>query len=246
MGYPKLNVVGKRFDKLFVLDTYRRDNHGTKLHECLCDCGRRHFATSSNLVYKGVTQCRECSKTRYVNNRTTTYELTNEGYVIGITGSKGDRFMFSARHLPLVSQYSWYVSKNGIVSASGGTKKPDITIHRLIMNTLHIPRGAAEVDHINGNKLDNRDENLRLATRQQNCMNKAKFYTRPTSSKYKGVCWITAKNRWLAKIQRKGEVILLGHYKTEEDAARAYNEAAKIYHGQFARLNKIGGTNDEE
>lgn len=93
-----------------------------------------------------------------------------------------------------------------------------------------------EVDHINGNKLDNRRENLRIATRSQNASNRPKYY-KDSSSKYKGVRKAKGRKKWTARICVNRKDIYLGQYETEEEAAMAYNKAAIQYHGQYAKLN---------
>lgn len=94
-------------------------------------------------------------------------------------------------------------------------------------------------DHKNGDGLDNRRENLRPATQQQNMWNR-KAVT-GSKSKYKGVDWYAASGSWRAYIKVNGKQKHLGCYQNEDDAARAYNKAAIEYHGEFARLNPIDG-----
>jgi hypothetical protein len=94
-----------------------------------------------------------------------------------------------------------------------------------------------QIDHINNVRDDNRIENLREATSSQNGRNKTS--AKGSSSKYLGVYWHKATNKWRAKIQVDGVTLHLGLFITEKDAARAYNEAAKKYHGEYANLNII-------
>lgn len=104
-------------------------------------------------------------------------------------------------------------------------------MHRIIINA---PDGL-EVDHINGNPFDNRRENLRLATRSQNCMNQ-KPKTRELP---KGVSiWRRGGSaHFVAQIKINGKRIFLGRFADQRDAAQAYNVAAKKYFGEFARSN---------
>jgi len=122
-----------------------------------------------------------------------------------------------------------YAARNVI---SAGEKKIIFSMHREIMN---FPDGRL-VDHRNGNTLDNRRENLRLATRAQNNCNRRKTRSK-TSSRFIGVCFHKLHQRWCADIRHNGKKIWLGSFASEIDAARAYDEAVKKYHGEFARLN---------
>jgi len=99
---------------------------------------------------------------------------------------------------------------------------------------MNAPKGCL-VDHINGDGLDNRRANLRLATPSQNNCNKPGFNK---SSKYKGVSRTDLKKKqWRAVIHYNNEMIHLGRFCNEVAAAKAYDKAAKKYHGEFAYLN---------
>lgn len=90
---------------------------------------------------------------------------------------------------------------------------------------------APEVDHRNGDRVDNRRANLRAATHLQNCQN-----ARPKGqSRFKGVS--RYRERWHARIKVPGRRIDLGSFHDEESAARAYDVAAREHFGEFARLN---------
>jgi hypothetical protein len=106
-------------------------------------------------------------------------------------------------------------------------------LHRLIMDC---PEGL-EVDHINLDKLDNRKENLRICTKKNNNKNRPK--RKDSQSKYKGAFIQKKTGTYKSRISVEGKSIYLGTFKTEEEAAMAYNEAAYIYFGEFAKLNKV-------
>lgn len=105
-------------------------------------------------------------------------------------------------------------------------------LHRALLEPLD---PAILVDHANGDPLDNRRTNLRTADRSQNGAN-----SRPnTGRRYKGVHFFARAHHWQAYIRVRGRRIHLGVFDTDRDAARAYNDAALIHFGEFARLNEI-------
>lgn len=133
-------------------------------------------------------------------------------------------------------RWEWSLSTSGYANRSqwvdGKNKNKIILMHRLIINT---PDGM-DTDHINGNKLDNRRCNLRVATRSQNLMNQKKSWG---GSKYKGVSWHKNKGKWVAYIETDKKMKHLGIFVNEHDAATAYNMAALRYFRKFAKLNLI-------
>jgi hypothetical protein len=106
------------------------------------------------------------------------------------------------------------------------------TMHRVV---LRLDMGGPAVDHINGDGLDNRKANLRLATNPQNQMNARKHGANATSS-YKGVR--LHEGKWQARIKINGAQSNLGHFDTPEVAADAYDLAALKAFGRYARLNR--------
>jgi hypothetical protein len=106
-----------------------------------------------------------------------------------------------------------------------------VRLHRLIMKA---PKGRI-IDHRNCKGLDNRRENLRIATKAQNACNRRKRSN--ASSRFLGVSFYKPSNTWAARLQHHGKDIWLGYFKREIDAARAYDKAAKKYHKEFASLN---------
>ncbi|MGA2092023.1 MAG: HNH endonuclease [Sedimentisphaerales bacterium] len=113
-----------------------------------------------------------------------------------------------------------------------GKKTKIISMHRDIMK----PRKGLLVDHRNRNALDNRRENLRIATRCQNMQNRSKI-KKATTSRFIGVHKEKRTGHWVANIDYRGKTIYLGTYINEVDAAKAYDKAAKKYRREFANLN---------
>jgi len=110
-------------------------------------------------------------------------------------------------------------------------------MHREI---LGLTDSKIQVDHKDGNTLDNQRRNLRTATVAKNQQNRQKRVR--CSSKFKGVCWHKGTSKWLARITPPDQKqALLGSYDDEETAAKAYNEAAKRLFGEFALTNVVGG-----
>lgn len=98
---------------------------------------------------------------------------------------------------------------------------------------MDAPKGK-EVDHKDGNGLDNQKSNLRLCTHKQNTRNSISI---KGTSIYKGVFWCKDRLKWRAGIKNNYKTINLGYYESEVNAAFAYDKAAIKYFGEYARLN---------
>ena len=131
-----------------------------------------------------------------------------------------------------LGKFNWYLDKAGSkeYAARAGAGRP-VRMHRQIAS----PGPGLEVDHKNGDTLDNRRCNLRVCTRTQNNGNRKK--SKRGSSRYKGVWWECGNQRWCAALGIRQQRIWCGRHKDEKDAAIAYDRAAKEYFGEFARLN---------
>ena len=146
-----------------------------------------------------------------------------------------------------VNQYKWhtYYGGNGRWYAAGRINGEKISMHRFI---LGLKKGGGWItDHIDDNGLNNQENNLRKCTAQQNRVNARKSKKRVCSSKYLGVSYFAPdckisneeipKIKWSAAICINGKSKHLGYFNTEEQAALAYDLAAKEHFGEFARLN---------
>jgi len=140
-----------------------------------------------------------------------------------------------------VNQHKWYIwgraSRTSFYAITtiphpGGSKRgKNLPIHRLITN----PPTDMMIDHINGNGLDNRKENLRICTNAQNLCNQG--LNNKNTSGYKGVSWFKITKKWRAQISFNNKPVHIGYYKDVEEAARAYDKKALELHGKFAKLN---------
>lgn len=131
-----------------------------------------------------------------------------------------------------VNQYKWYCDRHGYAMRKENIIRKTILMHRFILGA---PFGL-EVDHADGNKLNNSKSNLRLCTKSDNQHNKKKQSV-PATSKYKGVCWDSSKSKWRVDIKIHGKHINVGRFVNEIDAAHAYDAKAIELHGEFANTN---------
>lgn len=146
--------------------------------------------------------------------------------------TKGQFCMVDDEDYDFLNSIKWYAEKRSrsgdkFCAANGPLGK----MHRLIMKCP----SDMEVDHRDGNPLNNQKSNLRICTHKQNCQNKGK--SRKGSSMFHGVYWLKINKKWNARIKPDRKPIHLGCFESEIDAAQAYDEGAKKYFGEFAHLN---------
>lgn len=132
-----------------------------------------------------------------------------------------------------------YVQRSTRLTPGRKGKRGSVALHRFILDA---PPGAV-VDHRNGDPFDNRRENLRLCTAEQNSRNVTSSKNRKAGA-FKGVSWNRRAQKWEAaigagerKANGKARRLYLGVFERAADAARAYDAAALRYFGEFAALN---------
>lgn len=140
--------------------------------------------------------------------------------------------------LPRVAVRRWNVSPAGYAVAG---RAGCLYMHRVVMGA----QKGQQVDHVDGNKLDNRRANLRICTNSENRRNQK--IRKDSSHNFKGVERRTKgfRTRFYARIMVDGRRLALGGYETELEAAHAYDRAAAKHFGSFARLNN-GNSSPEE
>lgn len=124
--------------------------------------------------------------------------------------------------------YNWYAART-VWQLDG--KSHTVKMHRIIIAA----GDGTEIDHIDGDGLNNRRDNLRVVTHQQNMFNRST--TRKNISGFKGVTWHKRDLIWQVNIGCNGKTKYLGSFHDAEEAARVYDAAARKLFGEFARLN---------
>ncbi|MBN1363140.1 MAG: HNH endonuclease [Sedimentisphaerales bacterium] len=148
--------------------------------------------------------------------------------------TQGQFAIVDAADYESLARYNWFALGNertGFYAARWLPGHKTLLMHRAIMN----PPPGMVVDHIDGNRSNNRRANLRVCTPEQNARNRR--LRRDGSSRFKGVSFHRLSRKWIASICYDGKQIYLGSFDDETEAARAYDRKARDLFGEFARLN---------
>jgi hypothetical protein len=164
-------------------------------------------------------------------------EITISGDVAMVPLTRGFVAQIDASDLHKVAGFNWFAVVQSYtvyaVRRVSGVKGrgSKISMHRQIIGATN----DVQVDHVDLNGLNNRRENLRIATPQQNCFNRRK--TRANTSGFKGVCWNRKSRKWQAGIRINGRSVHLGLFETIDAAYNAYCKAANQHYGEYARIS---------
>lgn len=157
-------------------------------------------------------------------------ERDGDAIRIHLGGRKGLVATIDARDEDEILDWYWGVV-NGYAEGQQG-RSARVYLHRLITGA----DSSKVVDHIDGDPMNNRRSNLRVTTQLGNGTNRRNL-NKNNRSGYRGVYYSTTKRRWIAQIKVNYRPIKVGQFQTAEEAARAYDKAAKEFHGSFATLN---------
>ncbi len=165
--------------------------------------------------------------------RNVKYELSDDKKVVYGHLSNGIVFMISPDKFYKIKDIDFYLNSNDRKYTVYIIDKEGIPIHRHIMNK----RKGFMIDHINLNTFDNRNENLRFCTHQQNMINRS--LQKNNTSGITGVSYYQPRKKFRARIKISKQDIHLGYYDTFEDAIKARNVAMKCMFGQYGRYNDV-------
>jgi hypothetical protein len=226
----KKDLTGKRFGKLVVIGLSRRENH-RNYWSCVCDCNPDKIIerTSDTFRVSKMSSCGCITNRRFCKSKNK-FEINDE---YGIGYYKDFIFYFDIEDYDFIKEHSWCVNGAGYLMTCILYKM--VLMHRIIKNC---PRDKM-VDHIDGNTLNNRKNNLRIVTDRENMQNIKKEKV-GKSSKYYGVSYQKKYKKFRVLIQGlDGNRILIGYYDSEIEAAKAFNLKAQEL--GYLTYNKIDG-----
>jgi len=211
-------VVGK----LELLERFRDANSWR--WRCICACGQHVTPLESNLRNGYSKSCGSCGKNDY--------RPCSDGVTVKVTSTNGFTFIIDKDDVPLVKTKKWHVVTNQIGLQTVIASDKTYLHHMLIGN-----HKGMEVDHIDGNRMNNRRDNLRVCTHQQNQCNQS--LQRNNTSGVAGVSYHSARKKFIARIKASQHGIHLGYYLTLLEATQARNEAMRLMFGEYARMNDV-------
>lgn len=218
------DIVGKRFGSLIV-EKYggikeNRQGHRMSFYICKCECGSTCEIWRRSLVTGRTKTCGHCHDP----------ELIREGTHWKYICPSGRSFIFDDCDLGLVKSYNWWIHTSDGYACCWIDGK-NVRLSHLMFDL----KPGEFIDHINGIRTDNLRSNLRISTRKEN--NRNICIRSDNQTGYKGLYYQRKNKRYVARIEHDGIKTSLGCYDTPEEAARAYDEAARLYFGEFACVN---------
>ena len=241
------DIVGKQFGRLVVLEYsgyFVKDGTKNKRHyyKCKCTCDKETilFVDRYKLLSEHTTSC-GCKAIEHIkqvnktDNPSKYYKRKiNKNYIddfgvchIKMSNSNND-MLCDVDCMDELLKYYWY-ERDGYATTNFNYKK--LLAHRIIMDVGDYD-GDNQIDHINGNRLDNRKNNLRIVTSQQNSMNAA--VRSDNTSGATGVFWYKTRSKWRVQIVINGKAIHLGYFNNFEDAVKARKDAEEKYFGEYS------------
>ena len=237
MGRPFMDMIGKKYGWLTVIDQYKDKCGKRDAYYCICrcQCGNIKKVLADNLRSGGTVSC-GCWN-RQNHQKRNKYDLSGE-YGVGWTTNTNKEFYFDLEDFDKIKNYSWHENKDGYIRTTY-PKDTSLFMHRLVMNA---PDDMV-VDHKKHKLYDNRKSELRLCTNSENQMNAN--ISKNNTSGHTGVFYHKNRDGWVASIGIDNEVIYLGIYHNIEDAISARREAEEKYFKDKSFKNSVGYYNNE-
>lgn len=207
-------MIGEKFGRLTVIGESRNEKKHI-CYICKCECGKIKNVNKSNLISGRTKSCGCYQKDKLkelYTKKNKFYEY--DDYIKGITNNTNAEFYIDKEDYEKIKDICWYESSNGYIMHKD-SKKTVIQLHRFITNA---PKGMV-VDHINHNRKDNRKNNLKICTQQENCLNR--------KQKAKGITQIKRNNNTYYVVQLRKKYF--GCYKNLDEAKKVKEEIERSY-----------------
>ena len=244
------DIVGKVFDRLLVLEYlgyFVKENTKSKRHyyKCQCSCDKntilivdRYKLLSGHSTSCGCKAIESVKKRNKEDNPSKYYiRQVNEHYIddCGVGHIKmsntNNEMLCDVECIEELLKYYWN-ERRGYARSSIGKKK--VYAHRIVMNVNDYQINK-QIDHINGDTLDNRKQNLRIVTSRQNGLNSS--IRKDNTSGVTGVYWDKSVQKWLVRVYENGREIRLGYFDNFDDAVIARQKGEDKYYGEYSYNN---------
>lgn len=233
MGYGIIDITGERFGRL-VVDSFAYTKNNRAYWNCICDCGT-HCVKMGKYLRNGDTKSCGCLNIDRVkemglsNIKRNKYEILDDGKTVKVYFNNTDNYFLCDLEdwQPIADMFTWFESEHGYARTSLGHDNKFMFFHSYVLNEF--PTRYRVCDHINRNKLDNRKNNLRMTTIQENNINQKTY--KNNKSGHVGVYFQSSNGKWVAHIGYKKRIIDCGSYGTYEEAVEAREKAELEYFG---------------
>lgn len=211
-----IDLAGHQFGDLTALSKAESSKGHTRW-KCRCRCGNVVIVDSGNLRSGHTQSCSHCERYHFIDEDTVRCDLPN-----------GDYFLIDATDYPEVSEHRWSLDEQGYMHTTIQGKH--IKLHCYLLASK-----GSTVDHINGNRNDDRRSNLRICSTMGNSRNQRLRFTNTTG--YKGVSYDQRRKKYVASITANYKTKFLGYFSDPIEAAMKYDQAACLLFGEYARPN---------
>ena len=221
------DLTNMKFGMLTVVEKTGKPNINSEKRvwwKCKCDCGNECIKATKTLTRGEAKSC-GCLR------KTTNKVVFKDGVALIYLKNCKNPAIIDAEDYDKVKDFYWTAMRGNYIRSQSykHSRVGHLLLHRLIMNADN----NVQIDHIDGNPLNNSKSNLRFATSQQNSFNRSKS-TKNTSGQT-GVSWIERDKCWRAYITVSKKLHHIGCFKTKEDAIKAREDAEIKYFGEYRK-----------
>jgi hypothetical protein len=250
---PKYLEAGDVFGKLVVMGVSgsSKVKNGKKVkpskwqYHCLCECGNITTPTKDSLVNHKTKSC-GCYKSEIITEfnhgkrKTNLLEVCGDVTKIFFFNAPGEYTTIDTEDYDKVKDYCWhkYIGDKGDIYAKSNTREITPRTVRMLHQIICPCEEGYEPDHIDGNGLNNRKNNLRPLTHQQNCWNRDHY--KSSISGVIGVLWDESKKLWKVNLGYNYDSVYVGHSETFEEACQARWNTEEEYFGECSKRNGRG------